>query len=101
VLLPGESGTGKGLLAGALHRLGRQAGGPFVLINCAAIPDTLLESELSCPLSAIRCGRFEHDAAAFNNLGWLYQEQAIRPKAAQFAARALALAPGNDPLCAG
>jgi len=46
ILLEGESGTGKDVFAQFIHHFGRRRDGPFVAINCAAIPETLLESEL-------------------------------------------------------
>lgn len=45
ILLDGESGTGKDLLAKFLHRQSMRQAGPFIAVNRAAIPDTLLESE--------------------------------------------------------
>jgi two-component system response regulator HydG len=69
ILLTGETGTGKGRIAKVLHAQSTRAGGPFVTVNCAALPEALLESELFGHLKGAFTGATQERAGLFADAG--------------------------------
>jgi len=77
VLIMGESGTGKELIAHAIHKNSRRADKPFIKVNCAAIPEELIESELFGHIKGSFTGAFETKTGKFEqaNLGTIFLDE--------------------------